>query len=1128
MAKLYRLREPSDIGELNEAARSAAEKRRVFQQGIICISDDDVQIEREAKPNKEVSRRHQLELLWKIELKNLLVKNRLPLYALHDKSFIANKLAKSVDRATLGKQIAEELLTRDYESVGEFGDGQKFFGFTQSALADALSEENFQELTLDKWIVLYSQAKAIGAKKQDLEKSIHTMREHNVAYTDIEVSLGAPWINEEIVNDFIYYLMDFENSDLPYYYKDHLQNSKQVAFYERVTGNWSIENKANYGNTIAGTHTWGTHNYNALYIIESMLNLREIKLYDHNNKFDETSTIAALEKQRLIDEEFKSWIWQSEDRQWEVEDAYNQIFDGLSVAQYDGTKLAFAEKNPDIELFDYQKNAVAQIISTPNTLLAFDVGAGKTYIMIAAAMEMRQQGISRKNLFVVPNNIVGQWEEMFLRLYPKARVLTVDPKSFKPQMRNKILMQIRDGDYDGIIMAYSCFEFIKLSSTHLQQTFEEFLAKLNQEKAQICKKRLFLLTKHLDREMDSIRDSMSKLIKQVNVSAGDVTFDQLEINTLFLDEAHNFKNVPLKTHLKNVRGVNTTGSVKCLNMLHKVRCVQKQNNGRGAVFATGTPLCNSIADAFVMQLYLQYDLLERNNLHTFDNWVKTFAKPEQSFEIDVNVSSFRTVRRFARFFNLPELSKMFSAISAFYSVEKSGLPEFTYYQDTLIEQSADMKGFMKELCERTEKIRNKDVHPTKDNMLKVTTDGRSATLDLTLVGKHQEYDDSSKIVNCVANAWNIYNKYVGCSQLIFCDNSTPKGMEFSVYAEIKRQLSRLGIPDKEIAFVHSYHSEVTRLKLYEDVNCGKVRVLIGSTFKLGIGANVQSKLKAIHHLDVPWRPADMVQREGRILRRGNEYNEVFIYRYIIEGSFDAYSWQILETKQRFISQFLTGKVQNRTTSDLEDSVLSYAEVKALALAEPQMKQLAEKENELRNLRILHMKEVDNRDLLRAQRAELSRQSTELAKLNALSVQNLQYILTQLQIDKDLIVETFENIKPLELYVPLTELGRIGEFVVQSPEKQSDKKPFVELTRLGVSYPLEIGESAAGNVRRFTNFFNKFAQTVETQKEQLENMQREITELEQQLSLPLVYDQKVAACEQEVDALLNSIRDKMPE
>lgn len=1103
--------------------RKSAEGRVPNEWGIVCIGEDSVEIVREAKINKKVSRRSQLSLLWKIELKNLLIKNRLPLYALRDKNFIVDKLIASVDGQTLGKQIADELLTRDYESVGESDENDTLLGFTRGTLMDALSEENFEELTLDKWIELYRQAKAIGVKKQTIESSLQSLRPHTIPYTNIEVSLGAPWITVEIINDFVVDLLELDKKNQ---FNEHWHkyiDERSIVSYEPITGYWNVYCKNVFGDTTLGTQKWGTNRYNALQIIEATLNFREIKIYDRLNNLDEESTIAVLEKQRLITEEFKRWIWQNDLRRWEVEEAYNLMFNDLQVHPYDGSKLEFADISPDIELFDYQKDAIAQIVSTPNTLLAFDVGAGKTFIMVAAAMEMRRQGLSRKNMFVVPNNIVGQWEDMFLRLYPRARLLTVEPKYFKAPLRHKTLSQIRDGDYDGIIIAYSCFEQIKLSSTFVRNEIDQLIDRLREAKSNQSR---YTLENFLQHEIDMLQKELNNLLKKISVAGDEITFDQLGINTLFLDEAHNFKNVPLKTRLDNIRGVNVKGSSKCSQMLYKVRSVQRQNNGRGAVFATGTPLCNSISDAYVMQLYLQNDLLKRNHLDTFDKWVHTFAKPEQSFEIDVNISSFRMVRRFVKFHNLPELSRMFSAFSAFYSMDKSGLPSCTNYTDTLIEQSDTQRKYMQKICERTEKIRNKEVHPSKDNMLKITTDGRAAALDLTLVGEHQEYDSSSKIVNCVNNVLGLYNQYDSCSQLIFCDNSTPKGSEFSVYAEIKRQLVALGIPEKEIAFVHSYHSEVTRLKLYDDVNRGKVRVLIGSTFKLGIGANVQTKLKAVHHLDVPWRPADMVQREGRILRRGNENDEVFIYRYIIEGSFDAYSWQILETKQRFISQFLSGKVANRTISDLEDSVLSYAEVKALALSEPQMKQLAEKENELRNLRILHMKEVENKDLLRSRIDELSRQSVQLTQFNSISMQNLAYIQTQLSIDKAELEVLLENIKPLELYVPLVELGNIGEFVMQSPQIQSDKKPFVQLTRLGIGYPLEIGESVMGNVRRITNFFTKFEQTVTAQRKQIHDMQREKTELERQLALPFVYDTKVAACEQEVDLLLNSIREKL--
>ena len=1122
--KAYNLHFDKNYVVVGEKHCKSAHARIPADWGIVVIRQDGVEVVREAKLNKAVSRRSQLTLLWKIELKNLLVKNNLPLYALRDKNFIADRLIGAVDKATLGRQIAQELYSRDYDSVGadEDDNATTICGMSQSALTDALSEEDLSELTLDKWIDLYRKAKAIGAKKQSIEVDMQNLRPHDVPYTDIEVSLGAPWKSVEIVNDFVFELLDLTHARAAQWYPDLIEQKKLVA-YEPITGNWIVYHKHAFGDTTLGQQKWGTKKYNALYIIEATLNLREIKLYNHNNKFDEAATIAALEKQRLITEEFKRWIWQDDKRRWEVEDAYNLMFSNLSAPQFDGSKLNFQDQNPQVELFDYQKNAVMQIVSTPNTLLAFDVGAGKTYIMIAAAMTMRNNGLSRKNMFVVPNNIVGQWEEMFLRLYPRARVLAVDPKNFRPPLRHKILAQMRDGDYDGIIVAYSCFEQIKLSQNFIKAEIDKLINKLHAAKAQQTD---YSLQTFLKRETSGIQTELKHLLKKLNTTADEITFDTLGINTLFLDEAHNYKNLPLNTRLDNVRGVNVKGSSKCSQMLYKVRCVQRQNNGRGAVFATGTPLCNSISDAYVMQLYLQNDVLQRNHLHTFDNWVKTFAKPEQSFEIDVNVSSFRMVRRFVKFHNLPELSKMFTSFSAFYSAEKSGLPTLDGYANTVIQQSEAQKDYMRKICERTEKIRNNQVHPSQDNMLKVTTDGRAAALDLTLVGEKQVYDDTSKIVHCVNNVWQLYNKYEGCSQLIFCDNSTPKGKDFSVYAEIKRQLCALGIPDKEIAFVHSYHSEVTRLKLYEDVNCGKVRVLIGSTFKLGIGANVQTKLKAVHHLDVPWRPADMVQREGRILRRGNQNSQVFIYRYIIEGSFDAYSWQILETKQRFITQFLSGKVQNRAISDLEDSVLSYAEVKALALSEPQMKLLAEKENQLRNLRILRMKEAENRDLLSSRAQTLQLEVENLANTLTLSIENLNYVQNQLNIDKDLLAETLERIKPLELYLPQTELGRVGQFVLQSPAVQSNKKPFVELLRLGVCYKMEFGDSVAGNARRIVNFFGKFPQTVAKQQQEVDNKRKEIVEIHQQLTLPLVYDQQVAQCQKQVDDLINTLRDQL--
>ncbi len=682
---------------------------------------------------------------------------------------------------------------------------------------------------------------------------------------------------------------------------------------------------------------------------------------------------------------------------------------------------------------------------------------------------------------------------------------------------------MQNGDYDGIIIAYSCFESIHLSNEYVMNKISSEIKRI-QEDLDALKTHTAVDDVPITRLQEYIKTTLGSLITSTATDA--VTFDSLEINTIFLDEAHNYKNVPIKTHLKNIRGINPAGSKKCLDMLEKVRCVQAQNGGRGAVFATGTPLCNSISDAYVMQLYLQPERLEKANLLSFDNWVKTFARPEQSFEIDVNISSYRIIRRFTKFFNLPELSLLFSEISGFYFIEKKDLPYFDDYNDVVLKGNENLKNYMAELTRRTEKIRSKDVHPEKDNMLKVTSDGRAAALDLTLVERRQPYDDSSKIMRCVGEVYNIYHSYEGCSQLIFCDLSTPKGT-FNVYNELKRRFVDLGIPEKEIAFAHSYHSESSRLKLYENVNNGIVRILIGSTFKLGIGANVQTKLKAVHHLDVPWRPADVVQREGRILRRDNENEQIFIFRYIIEGSFDAYSWQILETKQRFISQFLSGSVSGRTISDLEDSVLTYAEVKALALNEPKMRELSEKENELRNLKILHMKELESRDALKKECTELQEEIEGLEEKYRLSELNGQYVRSiDLAGEKPSLMNFFVALDITRLTKVNEKIGTVGEFQIITPLKQSLQKPFIYLSRLGVSYILELGNSAGGNVRRIVNFFEKFDKTTQNFARLSCEKKEHVKKIQAELSSPLSFPKKIERLSAEVERLFKTIRGEL--
>lgn len=1088
------------------------EKKIPSYWGILCIDEESVCVERTAKLNKNVSRRHQLSALWKIELKNILTQNNLPTYALQSKNFIVDKIFERVDSNKLHSQIVAELKGRDYSLIDEIDDDCPI------ELLDIISEQEFSSFTLDKWIELYQKAKRVCEKKEVVfEREKGSRPPHEIDYTKIEVALGVPWVSVDIVRDFIWELLEFDKCIEPF--KLHLENNPNFVIYEKITGNWHIENKTWYGCGTLGEHTYGIPRYNALHIIEATLNLREIKICD-GTKYNEGDTLAALEKQALIIKKFSEWVWQDEDRRWEIEQAYNDLFGELGEKIFDGTKLNFPEMATDITLRDYQKNAVQKIISMPNTLLAFDVGAGKTYIMAAAAMLMRQRGLSLKNLFVVPNNIVGQWEKMFSTLYPKAKLLTIDPKSFAPPVRKKVLDQMKCGDYDGIIIAYSCFEMIPLSHEYLSTSMEQRLDELRNEIRSL--KYWQWGRTAIEREISYITSLISQFIKSGKDGCG-VYFEELGVNTLFLDEAHNYKNIPLRTALKNLRGINVNGSDKCLDMLEKVRCVQNQNGGRGVVFATGTPLCNSISDAYTMQTYLFHDELKKRQLDRFDNWVKTFARPEQVCEIDVDTSKFRFVHRFTRFFNLSELSKLFGEMTAFYSNEASELPTCAEYTQTIMSTSEVLKKYMHSLCDRAEAIRAKKVDKKEDNMLKITTDGRKAALDLTLVGEKQPYDGTSKVYRCVENVGRIYNEYAGCSQLVFCDYSTPKGEDFSVYRELKSRLVLLGINEKEIAFVHSCVNEESKLRLYEKVNKGEVRVLIGSTFKLGIGANVQTKLKAIHHLDVPWRPADMVQRDGRILRRGNENNDVFIFRYITEGSFDAYSWQILETKQQFISQFLAGTANTRTMSDLENNVLSYGEVKALALSDPRMKMLAEKENELRSVRILSLRENELKLQMKAENARLKEEIESLEDNIKRSKQNVEFI-KNIEIDPmQLKAVTAQIPQKLSGVLPNTKLFTLYEFDFFTPLKQSEKQPFIKAVRNGVEYFMDTSESISGNATRLKNFFAKIQSFTQSMQNALDNAKNKLASNNEAIGVKGQYTERLAVLQKERNEILTQIK-----
>lgn len=899
-----------------------------------------------------------------------------------------------------------------------------------------------------------------------------------VPSSKIYITLGSPWVPTHIIDSFITYLL----GDISKKQNTELFKTR----HDEVRGTWEIPMKTRYQYTAYKSRcndTYGTRDMNALAIIEKTLNQAGLEVYDEipapNTKkgtvrrVNETRTLQVLEKQAVIVKAFKAWVWNNPTRASELKRIYETRYSSNKVRHFDGSFLTLPNLNPEISLYPYQKNAIARILFTPNTLLAHDVGSGKTYIMVAGGMELRRIGISKKNIYVVPNNLVGQWKDIFISMYPGARLLCVEPKSFTPSKRFATLKQIRDEDFDGIIMAYSSFELIPFSKKAQIDLLESELEELNKATSALYSDRYSKQKKAIEKKIEKLRSS-------TEVELGTVFFDELGINTIFLDEAHNYKNVPLSTHADRVLGISSSGSVKCEDMLNKVRYVQRANGGRGAVLATGTPITNSITDAFVMQSYLQSGELKLLGLASFDGWVGMFAEKHTEFEIDVDTSSYRLTTRFSKFHNLPELTALLASVADFHIVDKSvGVPDFDGYIDCVCPRSAEFDDYIEIISERAEAVRSHRVSRKEDNMLLITTDGRKAALDMRLIDEAIRAHDGSKAVHCAKNVAHLYFAYdeVKATQLVFCDYSTPKAT-FNLYDELKSLLIARGVPGNEIAFIHSATTQASRDRLFEAVRAGKIRVLIGSTFKLGLGVNVQNRLIAIHHLDVPWRPADMTQREGRILRQGNENEKIFIYRYVTTGSFDAYSWQLLETKQRFISSILSGHLAERDGSDICDTVLSYAEIKAIAVGNPLVKERVEVANELDKLLILRRERARRLDammqeleslpsLISAQEAVLERATSDLEHSRATPAPDMS------KEQRRSFRESLEySLRSNVLSIKETELFEYRGFKLVLGAGMVADKPFIWLVREG-KYHLELGEASIGYLPRIDNFIDGF-------------------------------------------------------
>lgn len=997
------------------------------------------------------------------------------------------------------------------------------------------SEEYLSGNMIRKWKVVKKADKEYNGYFADNVKAIEKVLPPTVATKDIYVTLGSPWIPSDIIDDFIDYLL----GDWRRFWHRIDNEERFQTKHDELTGTWEIPFKTRDDRSVKATQIYGTQRINALTILEKTLNMKSVVVTDEVTSttnstgkkriINQTETILAIEKQKKMIKEFQKWIWRDERRKERLE----TIFKNFSCVRrriFDGSFLQFPNMSSKIKLYPYQKDAVARILFTPNTLLAHDVGAGKTYVMIAAAMEMRRMGLSKKNMFVVPNNIVGQWESIFHTMYPSANILCVTPKSFIPKKRETILERIRDNDFDGIIIAYSCFGQIPLSKEYYQNQ----LVDEKKVVAEIASKKN-KATSRLKKKQEALSRALSQFSHAIDDLYNTVYFDDLGITRLFVDEAHNFNNVPIETKIDKVPGISTSGSKKCQDMMDKVRMVQKKNNGAGVVFATGTPITNSITDAFIMQMYLQSGELAALGLQSFDSWIGMFAEKNTEFEIDVDTSSYRLATRFSKFHNLPELTSLLSSIADFHQVDSlAGIPKIDGYTDVLISKTNEFADYLNDISKRAEIVRNGYVSLKDDNMLKITTDGRKAALDLRLVNPTAMFTYQSKIACCIENVVEIYFRTMSqkATQIIFCDTSTPK-IGFNIYNEVKIMLQNKGVSPDEIAFIHDAKTETQRNFMFAQVKNGTIRVLLGSTFKLGLGVNVQDKLIALHHIDVPWRPADMTQREGRILRQGNINSKVQIFRYITEGSFDAYSWQLLETKQRFITKLLSGSLTERSGTDVDGTVLDYAEVKALAIGDPLVKERVETANELSRYLALQHKLIESRIRIEKELLEIpgkkSNQKNNISQCKADILYYSQWKKTNPEpTDNKLKKSKVEKRRQIRDCIHSSVVKYILEpkekilmtyrgFDIILPANMTRDKFYIWMKRNG-RYYVELGDTQIGKLTRIDNFLDHLPWQLDRLEKGLAKLQEREQQLKEVLEKKESFSDEIENCRKRLEKL----------
>ncbi len=973
-----------------------------------------------------------------------------------------------------------------------------------------------------------------AANTEALEK----VQPNNLTASEIDVRLGATWIPPEDIQRFVIELLK------PAYYA----SSKIKVHYSQLTAQWRISSKTgDYGNVTANV-TYGTKRINAYKIIEETLNLKDVRIFD--TVYDESSgekrvlnrneTVLAQQKQQLIKDAFRDWIWKDPDRRDRLTTLYNTRFNSIRPREYDGSHIRFVGMNPEITLRQHQVNAVARILYGGNTLLAHVVGGGKTFEMVAAAMESKRLGLCQKSLFVVPNHLTEQWAAEFLQLYPSANILVATKKDFETRNRKKFCSRIATGDYDAVIIGHSQFEKIPMSLERqraiLQTQLDEIIDGISEAKRENAER---FTIKQMEKSRRSIKLKLDKLNDQTRKDDV-VTFEELGVDRLFVDEAHSFKNLFLYTKMRNVAGLSQTEALKSSDLFMKCRYMDELTGNRGIVFATGTPISNSMTEMYTMQRYLQYDALCSHGLQHFDAWASTFGETITAIELAPEGTGYRAKTRFARFYNLPELITMFRQVADVQTADmlKLPVPEAEYHNE-VIKPSGFQKDMVDSFAERAEKVRNGMVDATVDNLLKITNDGRKLALDQRLTDELLPDDPESKVNTCLDNIHRIWeaSKEQKSTQLVFCDLSTPHGDgKFNVYDDLKAKLVRMGVPEAEIAFIHDAKTEAQKAALFTNVRSGNVRILLGSTAKMGAGTNVQKRLIAEHHLDIPWRPSDIEQREGRILRQGNENSKVDIFRYVTENTFDSYMWQTIESKQKFISQIMTSKSPVRSCEDVDEAALSYAEIKALATGNPYIREKMDLEIEVSRLKLVKANYLSQKYMLedsllkhypkeiRLTQERINGYEADIALYERYKSEDFPGMLlygTHYEEKKEAGTAILEACKAMTSPEP-KEVGSYRGFTLLL-SYDIVAKVFRMTLRGELSHTVELGSDIHGNIQRMENMLESLPsrlsaceKALATLKEQMDNAKAEVKkpfEQEHELS-------EKAARLAELDALLN--------